>query len=113
MPFLAAAWPLLRWVAPALPAKATLYLIAALGLLASHGAVAGYVWVQGYKARVEAVASAKADFRETLAKEKEAHDNRVAAAIAAAEAEPATSPDRAERVRQCAASPSCRDRSRQ
>lgn len=44
-------------------------------------------------------------------KERE-NDERVAAAIAAAEAEPPVSDDRAERLRQCATSPTCRDRSR-
>lgn len=112
MPFLAAAWPLLRWVAPALPAKATLYLIAALGLLASHGAVAGYVWVKGYQTRVEAVANARAEFRETLAREKDAHDAKVQAAVEAAAHEQPVSADRAQRLRQCKQSATCRDRGR-
>ena len=116
MPFLASlgalAWPLLRWLAPALPAKATLYLIIALGLVASHGAVAGYVWLECYKAQVQAVAAVETRFREALAREKEANDAKVQAAVEAGAHEPAVSDSRPERVRQCAASPTCRDRRR-
>jgi hypothetical protein len=106
----AAAWPFLRALVPWAGPKTTLVLIAAVALLASHGAVAGYVWVNGYRARVEAVAAAKAEIREELAREKEAHDAKTAAAIQAGESEPPVSADRAKRLRQCAASPTCRDR---
>ena len=52
-------------------------------------------------------------WRAVLAEKERENDQRVRAAVAAAEAEPPVSSDRAERVRQCAASPSCRDRGRQ
>jgi hypothetical protein len=109
-PLGAIAWPLLRFLVPAIPAKATLYLIAALGLLASHGAVAGYVWINGYKARVEAVAKVEANFRDALARAKEANDAKVQAAIEAAAHEQPVSHDRVERVRQCKQSTTCRER---
>jgi hypothetical protein len=109
----AAAWPILRALVPWAGPKTIMVLIAAVALLASHGGVAGYVWVKGYQARVEAVANVRAEFREALAREKEAHDAKVQAAIEAAEHEQPVSADRAERLRQCAASPSCRDRRRQ
>ena len=51
-------------------------------------------------------------WRAILAEKERENEAKVASAIAAAEAEPPVSPDRAERVRQCAASPSCRDRRR-
>lgn len=108
----AAAWPILRALVPWAGPKTTMALIVALGLLASHGAVAGYVWVKGYQSRVEAVANARAEFREALAREKEAHDARVQAAIEAAEHEQPISSDRAERMRQCQRSATCRDRRR-
>jgi hypothetical protein len=101
---------LLKWLAPWAGPKTTLALLAVLGLLASHGAVAGYVWFKGYEARVEAVAGAKAEMREVLAREKEAHDKKVANAIEAGKNEPAVSADRAKRLRECAASPTCRNR---
>lgn len=53
-----------------------------------------------------------AEWTRLLAQKERDHDARVAAAVAAAEAEPPVSADRAERMRQCAASPSCRDRRR-
>ena len=109
-PLGAIAWPLLRFLVPAIPAKATLYIIAALGLLASHGAVAGYVWINGYKARVEAVAKVEANFRDALARAKEANDAKVQAAIEATAHEPDLPDDRALRLRECKKSPSCRDR---
>jgi hypothetical protein len=113
MPFLAAlgaiGWPLIKWLVPALPAKATLYLIVALGLVASHGAVAGYVWFKGYESRVEAVADAKAEFRETLDRERREHEGRVTAAVEAGKNEQPVSADRAERLRQCKRSATCRE----
>ena len=45
-----------------------------------------------------------------LAQKERENDARIAAALAAAETEPSVSDDRAERLRQCAKSPSCRDR---
>jgi hypothetical protein len=52
-------------------------------------------------------------WKAVLAEKERENETRVAAAVAAAEAEPPVSADRAERLRQCAASPSCRDRNRQ
>lgn len=106
----AAAWPFLRVLVPWAGPKTIMVLIAAVALLASHGGVAGYVWVKGYQARVEAVASVRAEFREALAREKEAHDAKIQAAIEAAEHEPDLPADRALRLRECAKSPTCRDR---
>ncbi len=51
-------------------------------------------------------------WKAVLAEKERENDTRVAAAVAAAEAELPSSTDRAERVRQCAASPTCRDRGR-
>ncbi len=66
---------------------------------------------------VDAVIRAASDARDNhwktvLAQKERENENRVAAAVAAAEAEPPVSADRADRVRECASSPSCRDRRR-
>ena len=55
----AAALPFLKVLAPWAGPRATLALIAFLGLVVSHSAVAGYVWFNGYEARVEAVAGVR------------------------------------------------------
>lgn len=109
----AAAWPFLRVLVPLAGPKTVLVLIAALGLLASHGGVAGYVWMNGYRARVDAVAENDRQWIEKLQKAKAEHENRIADALEAAEAEPPVSADRATRLRECQQSPSCRDRRRQ
>ncbi len=109
----AAAWPVLRTIVPWAGPKTTLFLIGAIALVASHGGVAGYVWVKGSQSRVEAIANIRAEFRETLAREKEAHDAKVQAAVEAAVHEQPVSADRAQRLRQCRESPTCRDRRRQ
>jgi len=117
MPFLAAlgaiGWPLIKWLVPALPAKATLYLIVALGLVASHGAVAGYVWFKGYEGRLEAIADNNAYWTKKIQEANEAHDAKVQAAIEAGLHEPDLPADRALRVLECRKSPTCRERGRQ
>ncbi len=51
-----------------------------------------------------------AEWTRLLAQKEREHEARVEASVAAGQAEPATSADRAQRMQQCAASPSCRER---
>ena len=63
-------------------------------------------------AKIEANAIAGRDgyWQAKLRQESEAHEKAIAAALAAAEAEPDTPADMAERLRICASSPTCRNK---
>jgi hypothetical protein len=108
----AAAWPVLRALVPWAGPKTIMVLIAAVALLASHGGVAGYVWVKGYQARAEAIAERDQHWITELQKAKAAHENRIADALDAARTTPAL-PDTAAGLDElCRKSKTCRDNHR-
>lgn len=108
-PLGAIVWPLLRWLAPAIPAKGLLYLIAALAAVVAIGAPAGAVWLKMRGERSAAVSLERA-----ACELSKAEDARVSAEtlshlldrIAKAEDD-----DEGKTAKQlCAGSPFCRDR---
>ena len=105
-------WPLLRGLVPWSGPKLTLALIFALGAVIAIGAPAGYVWLT-MRGEVKAC-ERTCDLRwETkILRETQANDEEIDAAVEAGRSVPATPADRAERMRVCRQSPTCRDNRR-
>jgi hypothetical protein len=107
------AWPALRWLAPGLPPQLTAALGVLLLALITIGGPALAVYIHMRGAITAAELRRDMHWKDEIARANADHQTRLEAALAAADDEPATPVDRAERLRACQQSPSCRDRRRQ
>lgn len=81
----------------------------ALALVFSHTMIGGYGYMRGSEGKKEALAKRDLKWTLQLQQERNAHDDALSTARKAAEAELPTPADRAERLRLCKKSPTCRD----
>jgi hypothetical protein len=110
------AWPVLGSLLPGLSPRLMLGLAAALAVLVAIGGPAGVVWLsmRGELSRAVVAAAQARDlhWQTEIMKANQTHAQALAAARQAADAVAATPDDRAERLRICRQSPTCRDRGR-
>jgi hypothetical protein len=110
------AWPVLGSLLPGLSPRLMLALAAALAVVVAIGGPAGVVWLSMRgELRSAVVAAAQARdlyWQSEIMKANQAHAQTLTAARQAADAVAATPDDRAERLRVCRQSPTCRDRGR-
>lgn len=99
-------WRLVKWVVP--------WASPALGYGLAVAAVTGMVWLHGYMIGADgkgaAIAKRDLHWHQEIEKERLAHEEEQRRARLAGEMEPPTPADRAQRVRLCGESPTCRDR---
>jgi hypothetical protein len=110
------AWPVLGSLLPGLSPRLMLGLAAALTVVVAIGGPAGVVWLsmRGELSRAVVAAAQARDlhWQTEIMKANQTHAQALAAARQAADAVAATPDDRAERMRVCRQSPTCRDRGR-
>ena len=84
--------------------------VAVAGLIGWHAGFAAVPKVDPEVIKRDAIEARDTHWKLELANEAAVHENRIAAALEAAQAEPPVSAVPAERLRQCQSSTSCRDR---
>jgi hypothetical protein len=108
--------PAIGGLAPAASPKLIIALLTLLLALVAIGAPAGAVWLHLRGERTTAVEAAKverdAHWQSEITKANKAHEQNLEAARRAADRVGGTPADRAERLRLCQQSPTCRDRAR-
>jgi hypothetical protein len=107
-----AAAPFLLSLVPGFSPKLVMYGAAVFAVLMAIGAPAGAVWLHMRGEVKKAEVARDLHWTLELQKANKSHDEKLAAALQAAEAEQPISADRAERLRQCKGSSTCRDRRR-
>lgn len=98
---------LVGWVVPWASPKLG-YALAALFLT---GLVWGHGYMKGSEGKAEAIAQRDTHWQQEIRRANQAHEQAIEDARHAAESEQPLSNDRSERMRSCAESPTCRDRS--
>ncbi len=105
-------WPLLGTLVPIGNPQATKALLILLLGVVAIGAPAGAVWLSMRGEIKAAVAARDLHWQSQIQKANETHERNLQAAAWAADTVPATPADRAERLRVCQQSPTCRERRR-
>ena len=82
----------------------------AIALLATHGLTYGYGYFRGNEGKAAALVARDLEWQILLEQERNSHADALSTARKAAEAELPTPADRAERMRLCKQSPTCRER---
>jgi len=104
--------PMIGAVVPAVSPRLTMALITLLLAVLAIGAPAGAVWLSMRGVVIAERQARDLHWQTEITKANQAHGQKLEAARAAADAVSGTPADRAERLRVCQASPSCRDRGR-
>ena len=109
-------WPAIGALVPGISPRLIIALLILLLAVVAIGAPAGTVWLHMRNARIAAVDAAKTardtHWQTELTKANLTHAQKLEAARRAAELVAGTPDDRAERLRVCQQSPTCRDRRR-
>ena len=105
-------WPAKAGLAPAASPKLTIALLSMLLAFIAIGAPAGAVWLHMRGVRDQAVVARDLHWESELTKANESHAKKLVAARQVADTVLATPDDRAERLRVCQQSPTCRERRR-
>lgn len=106
------AWPVLGSLLPGMSPRLIMVLAGVLAALVIAVGPAGLVWLSA-RGEIKAATDARdLHWQTEISKANEAHAEAIVAAHKAAETVAATPDDRAERLRVCKQSPSCRERGR-